>query len=266
MQGVLRNLRAWDVTSAQRVDYFVANSFNVARRIRKYYHRDAAAVIYPPVDTGKYAPIGAADVGDHFLVVSRLVGYKRIDLAIEACNQLQAPLRIVGVGPELASLRRRAGPTVRFLSRLSDAEVAVQYASCRALIFPGEEDFGLTPLEAMASGRPAVAYGAGGALETILEGKTGLFFREQTTEALARALLRSDDMFFIPEALRAHALHFDTAVFQQRLRQFIEIALCENLKTYAAGYAGQTRRCPHPSDGLLDIPAEMNFRFGKPEK
>ncbi len=157
LRGMLGQLRSWDVESAQRPDYYVANSYNVAQRIRKYYRRDVAAVIPPPIETERYSPVSPSEVGNHFLVVSRLVGYKRIDLAVKACNALQAPLRIVGTGPDLAGLKRIAGPTIEFLGRLSDAEVAREFARCKALIFPGEEDFGMTPLECMASGRPVVA-------------------------------------------------------------------------------------------------------------
>jgi len=183
MGGMISGLRQRDFDSAQRVDYFVANSHNVAGRIRKYYRREADAVIYPPVETRRFTPAPAGEIGDHYLVVSRLVGYKRIDLAIEACNRLHVPLRVVGVGPERRALGRLAGPTIQFLGRLSDAQVADEYARCRALIFPGEEDFGLTPVECMASGRPIVAYGRGGALETVTAGRTGVFFEEQTPEA-----------------------------------------------------------------------------------
>ncbi len=222
---VISNLRSWDVESAQRVDYFVANSYNVARRIRNFYRRDVAAVIYPPVETANFAPVRATEVGDHFLVVSRLLNYKRVDLAIAACNRLQAPLRVVGIGPDLPALKRIAGPTVQFLGRLSDPEVAQELARCKALIFPGEEDFGLTPVECMASGRPVVAYGAGGALETVLEGETGLFFREQTVDALAEALELMGRISFDTEALRAHAFSFDTAVFEERMRCLISDAM-----------------------------------------
>jgi len=237
MRGMLRNLRTWDVASAQRVDYFIANSHNVARRIRKYYRRDVSAVIYPPIQVEKYQPAPLTEVGSHFLVVSRLVGYKRIDLAVEACNALKAPLRIVGVGPEMAHLQRIAGPTIQFLGRLSDAAVAAEYAHCRALIFPGEEDFGLTPLECMASGRPVIAYGAGGALETVQEGKTGIFFPEQTIGSLVKALAAIGGLSFIQEALQAHAMAFDISVFQARMRQFVPNALAD----YQESFSGRRR-------------------------
>ena len=222
---IMARLRSWDVESAQRVDYFVANSYNVARRIRKFYRREVAAVVYPPVETAKFRPAGPAEIGSHFLIVSRLINYKRIDLAIDACNQLQAPLRIIGIGPDLPALKRMAGPTVEFLGRRSDSEVAWELARCKALIFPGEEDFGITPVECMASGRPVVAYGAGGALETVLEGKTGLFFREQTADSLAAALEVARNLEFCPEDMLAHAFSFDTSVFEARMGDLIEHAL-----------------------------------------
>lgn len=221
IRGTLSQLRTWDVMSAQRVDYFIANSQTTAHRIRKYYRREVAAVVPPPVETARFEPVGADQVGDHFLVVSRLVGYKRVDLAVSACNQLGVRLRVIGAGPELASLKKRAGPTVEFLGALPDAEVAAQYARCRALIFPGEEDFGLTPLEAMASGRPVVAYRAGGALETVVAGQTGLFFSEQTPELLASVLRSVSDYPFVPAALQAHASRFDVSVFNQRVREVV---------------------------------------------
>ena len=225
---VVNNMRAWDVESAQRVDYFVANSYNVARRIRKFYRRDVAAVIYPPVETAKFKPVSLAEVGDHFLVVSRLINYKRIDLAVEACTRLGLPLRVVGIGPDLLHLKRIAGPTIEFLGRLSDEQVAQELARCKALIFPGEEDFGITPVECMASGRPVVAFGAGGALETILDGETGLFFGEQSVNSLAAALEKTSRCFFSPEALQAQAARFDTSVFERQIQALIASAMKEH--------------------------------------
>lgn len=234
MRGLMRDLRAWDVASAQRVDYFVANSHNVARRIRKYYRREAT-VVHPSVETVRFAPAPAAEIGSHFLVVSRLVGYKRVDLAIEACNQLSLPLRVVGMGPEAAALRRQAGPTVQFLGKLPDDAVAAEMARCRALIFPGEEDFGLTPVECMASGRPVVAYAAGGALETVVDGVTGLLFTQPTPACLGAALRTASELVVEPAELQAHAARYDVPVFERRLRQALEEALDEHRKQFAPG-------------------------------
>ena len=232
MCGMISSLRHWDFDSAQRVDYFVAISHNVAGRIRKYYRREADAVIYPPVETQRFTPAPANEIGDHYLVVSRLVGYKRIDLAIEACNRLRLPLRIAGTGPEHRSLRRLAGPTIQFLGRLSDAQVAHEYARCRALIFPGEEDFGLTPVECMASGRPVVAYGRGGALETVTAGKTGVFFEEQTPEAVIKAIQEVAEMTVVPEMLQAEAFRFDTSVFARQMSDFVNRTLDHHHSLY----------------------------------
>ena len=225
LRGMLGQLRSWDVESSQRPDYYIANSYNVAQRIRKYYRRDVAAVIPPPIDTERYGPVSPEEVGSHFLIVSRLVGYKRIDIAVEACNRLGAPLRIVGTGPDLAGLKRMAGPTVEFLGRLPDKEVAAEYARCKALIFPGEEDFGMTPLECMASGRPVVAFARGGALETVRDGETGLLFQDQTADSLAAALAAISSMDFAPEALQKHAARFSLSVFNERMMRFLEGAV-----------------------------------------
>lgn len=212
-------LRQWDYATAARVDYFIAISPTVAARIAKYYRRESV-VIPPPTDTGRFQV--APEHDDYFLIVSRLVPYKRIDLAIEAFNRLGLPLRIVGGGRDERRLRRLAGKNIQFLGRLPDAQVREQVARCRAFVFPGEEDFGLTPVEAQASGRPVIAYGAGGALATVVEGTTGLFFYEQTSEALAEAVLAFRDDRFDPATIRRHAEEFDTERFMQRFLQFVE--------------------------------------------
>ena len=236
LRNMLGRLRSWDIESAQRPDYYIANSYNVAQRIRKYYRRDVAAVIPPPIDTALYAPIAPSEVGNHFLIVSRLVGYKRIDLAVHACNQLQIPLRIVGTGPDLAGLKRIAGPTIQFLGRLSDAEVAGEFARCKALIFPGEEDFGMTPLECMASGRPVVAFAAGGALETVVDGETGILFHTQTPECLGAALQSVSNVDFSPEALQKYASQFGVQVFESRMMRFLEGAVEQHQARLRNGY------------------------------
>ena len=262
ISSVVNNLRSWDVESAQRVDYFVANSYHVARRIRKFYRRDVAAVIYPPVETAKFKPAAASEIGAHFLVVSRLISYKRIDLAVEACTRLGLPLRVVGIGPDLAHLKRIAGPTVQFLGRLSDEQVAYEMARCKALIFPGEEDFGITPVECMASGRPVVAYGAGGALETMLDGETGLFFGEQSVNSLAAALEKISRCFFSPEALQAQAACFDTSVFESQIQALISSAIEEHGRSNSVtsinrNGLGQDKKLTHP---LLSLPLTESFK------
>lgn len=179
-------IRMWDYDSAARVDYFVAISNHVAKRIKKHYHRDCA-VIYPPVRCDLFHP--SEIDGDYYLCVSRLQEYKRIDLAIEACNRLKKRLVIIGTGPDEEKLKSMAGPTIEFLGRVSDEETKKYYAECKAFLFPGEEDFGITPLEAQASGRPVIAYGRGGALETVIEGKTGIFFQNRQWKALLQQLV-----------------------------------------------------------------------------
>ena len=231
LRGTLHNLRMWDAVSANRIDFFIANSHNVANRIRKFYRREVAAIIHPPVELNRFHIASKNDVGDHFLVVSRLLGYKRIDLAIQACNAIGAQLRIVGIGPELNALKKIAGPTIQFLGKLDDAAVVGELSRCKALIMPGEEDFGITPLEAMASGRPVVAYGAGGALETILDGQTGLFFNQPRYECLASTLRELSSVDFKPQELRDHAGKFDTAEFTKQIQRFVNAAMDYQART-----------------------------------
>jgi glycosyltransferase involved in cell wall biosynthesis len=229
-------IRLWDFASAARVDYFVANSQNVAARIFKHYRR-RAAVIHPPVmvAAGYISP----EVGDYYLVVSQLVNYKRVDLAIEACNRLRRPLRIIGEGEEYARLRSLAGPTVRFLGYLAHQEVREHYARCRALLFPGEEDFGIVPVEAQSFGRPVIAYGWGGALETVVggfptdsyaaESSTGVFFAEQSAESLAEAIrfFESNETRFSPAFVRQHSERFDVSRFKSEMGSFISLKILE---------------------------------------
>lgn len=223
---MITGLRIWDQTSAMRVDHFIANSPVVAERIRKYYRREAA-YIPPPVDASRFPFDPAIVPDDYFLVLSRLVPYKRIDLAIQACNQLQLPLVIIGGGRDLDRLKQMAGPTIRFMGRLSDEEVIHYITQCRAFLFPGEEDFGITPLEAQACGRPVIAYGAGGALASIIDGITGRFFKEQTVESLANVLATFDERLFDSNVIRSHALEFDMPLFRRRILQFVEAKLSE---------------------------------------
>ncbi|GAC1380739.1 MAG: glycosyltransferase family 4 protein [Ktedonobacteraceae bacterium] len=226
---LITGLRIWDQTSSTRVDHFIANSPVVAERIRKYYRREAV-IIPPPVEARRFPFDAATQLEDYFLIVSRFIPYKRIDLAIEACNRLQLPLVIIGSGRDEQRLKKMAGSTIRFLGRLSDEEVLSYYTHCRAFLFPGEEDFGITPLEAQASGRPVIAYGAGGALASMVDGVTGVFFKEQTAESLTAALASFDEHTYDPQAIRNHALEFDTPRFHRRILQFIEAKMSQGKK------------------------------------
>jgi len=214
-------LRLWDRCAADRVDLFVAISNHVAKRIKKYYRRDAD-VIYPPVSTS-WLDISAS-VDDYFLLVGRLIPYKRADIVVEAFNQLGLPLKIAGTGSELESLREIARPNVEFLGRVSDDELRELYSRCQALVFPQEEDFGIVPLEAMAAGRPVIAYRAGGALETVVENETGMFFDRQDAQSLMECVSSFDPGRFNPERARQHALRFDVEVFKERIKSYVDEA------------------------------------------
>ncbi len=225
-------LRRWDRRTAPGVHYFVAISRFVAERIRRAYGRDAD-VIYPPVDVSRFRI--KESPGEFYLVVSALTPYKRVDLAIEAATRLQARLVVVGTGPEERRLRALAGPTVEFLGWQSDAETADLYVRCRALLFPTLEDFGITPLEAMAAGRPVIALGQGGALETVVppggaEPPTGLFFERQTADELTTAIRRfeSGAVQFDAKALRRRAEAFDRPLFKERVQGYLRARLAEH--------------------------------------
>lgn len=217
---LVSRMRQWDYAAAQRVDYFVANSRTTARRIRKFYRRPSA-IIEPPIRTAEFAG-GDGAVEPYFLVVSRLQSYKRIDLAVVAATRLGLPLRIVGRGPDEARLRALAGPSVEFAGGVPDRERVRLLQRCSALIVPGLEDFGMVALEAQAAGRPVIAYGAGGSLETVVEGATGALFREQTAECLQGALGGFDPSAYDPDACRANAARFDVARFGDRLRGYLD--------------------------------------------
>lgn len=211
-------LRQWDRLAADRVDYFVAISQEIRRRIGKVYRRDAA-IIYPPVDTSRFEP--AAQIEDFYLFVGRLVPYRRLDLLIEAFNKMQRPLYIAGSGRDRERLEALAGPTVEFLGFVPNDDLPDLLARCRAFIFPGEEDFGIAPIQAMAAGRPVIAYAGGGALETVIPGETGALFAEQSVAAIIDAVASFDTTAVSPAVIRRHAEQFDTAVFKQQLREFV---------------------------------------------
>src|SRR6266516_82119 len=237
---LITGLRVWDQMSASRVDHFIANSPVVADRIQKYYRRDAV-VIPPPVEVSRFSFDPTIAPEEYFLIVSRFMPYKRIDLAIEACNRLQLSLVIIGRGRDENRLKSIAGPTIRFMGHLPDEKVLHYYAHCRAFILPGEEDFGITPLEAQASGRPVIAYGAGGALASVVEGVTGTFFRKQTVESLAAVLASFDERKYDPQTIRNHPLEFDMPRFHRRILQFIEAKMSE----------GKTRELRTPTSELI---------------
>ena len=213
-------LRMWDRLAADRVDLFVANSETVAARIRRYYGREPV-IVYPPVDTRRVRPDGLPP-DDFLLVVARLVPNKRVDLAVQAATRLGRRLVVVGDGPERRRLERMAGASVQFVGARPDAEVARLYARARAFVFPGLDDFGIAPVEAQAAGRPVVAYGRGGATETVADGVTGLFFAEQTVDAVVDALERLDRQRFDPADCRRSAERFDAAVFRRRMREVVD--------------------------------------------
>jgi glycosyltransferase involved in cell wall biosynthesis len=223
-------LRRWDYAAAQRVDHFIAISHEIQDRIKRYYNRESI-VIHPPVDIRHYAP--QKNPGDYYLIVSRLIPYKRIDLAIEAFNQLGLPLVIGGDGRDRARLQKLARPNIKFLGRVLEADLPDLVARCRAFIFPGHEDFGLAPVEAQAAGRPVIAFGAGGALDTVIDGQTGVLFQPQTAEALAEAVQRCHQLRFDQKTIRANAEKFSASVFKEKLGQFIQEKYLEHSQTAA---------------------------------
>jgi glycosyltransferase involved in cell wall biosynthesis len=237
-------LRVWDACAANRVDQFVASSLNAESRIWKYYRRQAE-LVYPPVDLTAFESAETRD--DYYLVVSPLVAYKRIDLAIEACNRLKRKLVVIGQGEEERALRKLAGPTIQMMGYQSDEVVRDHYKRCRAFLFPGEEDIGLTPIEAQASGAPVIAFGRGGALETVrgtfvdeefMRGSTGIFFDRQSPSSLTDAILwfEANEGEFLRADLQLQAAQFSTQTFQEKFCQ----------TTYRAWQQFNTRRsCQH---------------------
>ncbi|MEI7891027.1 MAG: glycosyltransferase [bacterium] len=217
-------IRLWDKVSSERVDVFIANSNFVARRIKKYYHKDSI-VIHPPVDTEKFRIRDANSGEKYFLMVGRLIAYKRHSVAIRAFNELGLSLKIVGRGPELERLKKIAGPTVEFLSRVDDEELKQYYANCQAVIFPQEEDFGIVAIEALSSGKPLIAFRGGDIPEHMEENKMGVFFDLQTKESIMNAVQRFEKLSFDGEYIRRKVLKFDREVFKQKMMDFIEDAV-----------------------------------------
>jgi glycosyltransferase involved in cell wall biosynthesis len=233
LRVALAGLRRWDRAAGRRAGHLGCISQHVAARIRRVWARDAH-VVYPPVRTDFFRPLPPEQLGEAYLCVSALTPYKRLDIAVDACTRLGRRLDVVGSGPELARLRRRAGPSVRFLGWQPDEAVAQAVARCRAFLFPGEEEFGIAPLEATAAGRPVIAFGRGALTETIVDGVTGLFFREQTVTALTDALERSEVTGWSAEKIRGHALRFGEGAFRTEMTALVAGALGTGREARAA--------------------------------
>ncbi len=214
-------LKRWDYAAAQRVSHFIAISTDIQDRVRRFYQRDSE-IIFPPVDTARFQPADGHD--DYFLIVSRLIPYKRIDLAVQAATALGVPLKIAGRGRDLDRLRTLAGETVEFLGYVPDDDLPALMARCKAFLFPGLEDFGITPVQAQAAGRPVIAFRGGGALDTVVPGVTGELFNALTVESLSAALRAFDPAAYDPAAIRTHALRFDTAVFNRAITAAVDAA------------------------------------------
>ena len=220
-------LKRWDYAAAQRPNYMIANSRNVQARIKKIYNRDSD-VIYPPVDCGFYKPVG--EKKEYFLAAGRIEPYKRMDIVVEAFNELGWPLKVAGTGTGLEKLKSKAKPNIEFVGRVTDEELRRLYSEAKAFVFPGNEDAGIMPLEAAACGTPAIAYGAGGALETVVKGITGEFFDRQTKESLLAALRAFNPSAYDAGKIREQAMKFDKKNFQKRIRDYMEEKLKERNK------------------------------------
>lgn len=237
MRPLMHYLRLWDQASAHRPDVVLANSVHTRARIAKYWRREAD-VLPPPVEVERFAALGErTPAGDYYLCAGQLMGYKRVDLAVDAFAQLGLPLVVAGTGPELARLRVRAPANVRFTGWIPDDELARTIAGCRALVFPGEEDFGIVPVEAMAAGRPVIAYRRGGALDTVIDGETGVLFDEQTCDSLVAAVRRFEAArrTFDARRIARHAREFDRARFLERFAKVVEDADRSGAARAAAG-------------------------------
>jgi glycosyltransferase involved in cell wall biosynthesis len=220
-------IRIWDKISAERIDKIIANSNFVARRIQKYYRKDST-VIHPPVNVNNFHVSEKNE--NYFLMVGRVIAYKRFDIAIHAFNELGLPLKIIGRGPELKRLKKIAKPNIEFLGRIPEEELANYYANCQAFIFPQEEDFGIVAIEAMASGRPLIAYRGGDILEHMEEGKAGIFFEHQTAADIVAAVKKFNSADYDPAYIRESVLKFDKIFFKEKIKKYIEEALQKHLE------------------------------------
>lgn len=219
MPLVLWFLRQWDLKASKRPDYYIANSINVQKRIKKYYHRQSSP-IFPPVDIGKFRPLKTA--GQFYLVVSRIEPYKRVEMVIEVFKKLQLPLKIVGAGSRAAQYQKDLSENIALVGRVDDSKLAWYYQNAIATIFPQEEDAGIVPLESMACGRPVIAYGKGGVLESIIDGKTGVLFKEQSVPSLSAAIKIFQKKKFKTQLIRTHAEKFDKKLFKEKILEYIK--------------------------------------------
>jgi glycosyltransferase involved in cell wall biosynthesis len=229
MPMIAHKMRVWDVTTAVRVDMFIANSQFVAKRIQKYYRR-SAEVIAPPVAVDEFSPAPSNEIGDHYLMAGELVSYKRPDLAIEAFTRSGRKLRVIGDGDQRVSLERNAGPNIEFLGKVSFDRLKHEFARCRALVFPGEEDFGIIPVEVMASGRPVIAFGRGGVVDSVVDGVTGQFFSVQTAQALNDAISNFElglGQRLNTDLIANHAQQFSTIEFARKFKNRVSAAFEE---------------------------------------
>jgi glycosyltransferase involved in cell wall biosynthesis len=217
----LSRMRRWDLKSALRVDHFIANSTVVSRRIKQFWNRDSD-VVYPPVDTAMIKPVPPDEVGDYYVLVSRLVPYKRFDIVIDAFNQLGLPLKVIGIGRAREDLERRAGPGIEFLGFVSDDEKHHVFSRCKAAIFPAEDDFGIAQVEVQAAGRPVIALGAGGALDTVADGVTGILFQPQTVDGVIEAVRRFESLTFSSGEISARVERFSRGRFEREIAQIVE--------------------------------------------
>ena len=223
LRPLIARLKRWDYAAAQRVSHFIAISTAVQERIRRFYSREST-IVFPPVETERFASAATREIGDYFLIVSRLIPYKRIDLAVQAATELGVKLKIAGAGRDLQRLRALAGDSVEFLGYVPDADLPELMARCKALIFPGLEDFGIAPVQAQAAGRPVIAFSGGGALDTVMPGVTGERFTEMTAECLKEVWREFDYSAYNPQEIRRQARKFDVSVFVGRIDAFVRQA------------------------------------------
>lgn len=227
---MIPSLRRWDLKAAQRPDYIIANAQTISDRSEKYYQRKADQVIYPFAETDKFVPQHKVESKDYFLMANRLVAYKRNDIVIQAFNKLKLPLRVVGTGYSLNYLKSlNTSANTTFLGRVSDQDLIDNYQQCRAYIFPALEDFGITPIEAMAAGKPVIAYNEGGVTESVIAGQTGLFFNEQTPESVIQAIKNFSKLKFDQAKIIDRALQFNKVKFTNEISQFIKKRLNGNI-------------------------------------